>query len=281
MKESLIIPSDCIPVIDAHCHIFPDAIAEKAMINVGRFYDLPMYTKGTLAELYAVRSGVPESDRRIVMQVIFSPATDPAQTKSINDFIAGICSKDKSILGFGTLHRDNADYKEEIRRIKALGLIGVKFHTDFQRFHLDDPAMLPIYREIAANHMPVIFHMGDRKLKYSAVSGLKAVLEEVPELTVIAAHMGGYLHWNEAYESLPVRRNLYFDISSTLAFISEEDLGRMLEKFGSTQFVFGSDFPMWNPNEELQRLEKMHLPEDVRRGSEYQNFLDFLDRHSE
>lgn len=62
---------------------------------------------------------------------------------------------------------------------------------------------------------------------------------------------------------------------------AQEDLGRMIEKFGSTQFFFGSDYPMWNANEELQRLEKMHLPENIRRGIEYQNFLDFLDRHNE
>lgn len=81
MKESLIIPSDCIPVIDAHCHIFPNAIAEKAMINVGRFYNLPTYTKGTLAELYAVRSGVSESERKIVMQVIFFSCDRPSTDK--------------------------------------------------------------------------------------------------------------------------------------------------------------------------------------------------------
>ena len=140
--------------------------------------------------------------------------------------------------------------------------------------------MLPIYQEIAAHHMPVIFHMGDRKLDYSAVPRLKSVLDKVPELTVIAAHMGGYLHWNEAYETLPVHRNLYFDLSSTLAFVSADELKRMLDKFGDTQFFFGSDFPMWDPNAELTRLAGMHLPEDVRRKIEYQNFVDFLERYS-
>lgn len=285
MKENLITQSDFIPVIDAHCHIFPDGIAEKAMTNVGKFYDLPMYTQGTLSELYGVRSSFKQFDRcaerRIVMQVIFSPATDASQTKSINDFIAGICRKDASIIGFGTLHKDNADYKTEIRRIKELGLIGVKFHCDFQRFPIDDPVMLPVYREIAANHMPVIFHMGDRNLDYSAVFRLQHVLEEVPELIVIAAHMGGYLHWKEAYEILPVSRNLYFDISSTLAFISEYELKRMIDKFGSTHFFFGSDFPMWDPNLELSRLAEMDLPENMRRKIEYQNFMDFLKMFSE
>ncbi|MGN1481087.1 amidohydrolase family protein [Porcipelethomonas sp.] len=276
MNASLTTQYDFIPVIDAHAHIFPDKIALKAMETVGRFYDLPMYTKGTLSELYAVRENAENTDRRIVMQLIFSPATEPEQTKSINDFIAGICSKDKSLTGFGTLHRDNDDFKSEIRRIQSSGLKGIKFHSDFQQFDIDDPKMLPIYKEAADNNLPVIFHMGDKKLDYSAVSRLKNVLDKIPELIVIAAHMGGYMHWQEAYDILPVSHRLYFDISSTLSFISDYELKKMIEKFGTDNFFFGSDFPMWNPNEELLKLGNMRLSEKVRRKIEYYNFLNFL-----
>lgn len=63
--------------------------------------------------------------------------------------------------------------------------------------------------------------MGDKKLDYSSPCRLKRVLEDIPELRVIAAHMGGYSRWNEAF-SLPASDNLYFDISSSLGIIPKK-----------------------------------------------------------
>ena len=38
-------------ILDAHCHIYPDKIAEKATQNVGRFYDIDMHEDGKIATL--------------------------------------------------------------------------------------------------------------------------------------------------------------------------------------------------------------------------------------
>ena len=37
--------------IDAHCHIYPDAIAARAVAGTGSFYDLPLVYRGTLSDL--------------------------------------------------------------------------------------------------------------------------------------------------------------------------------------------------------------------------------------
>ena len=280
MSENLNIQYDVLPVIDAHSHIFPDAIAEKAKNSVGEFYNLPMFTSGTLAELYKVRSGTFEN-RKITLQAIFSPATNAVQTKSINSFISTLCAKDKSLIGFGTLHKENDDYKDETQRIKALGLKGIKFHSDFQKTDIDDEKMLPVYKEAAENNLPVIFHMGDKKLKYSSVDKLKNVLCEIPELTVIAAHMGGYMHWQEAYNTLVPDDRLYFDVSSALSFIPHYEFNKMLEKFGVDHFFFGSDFPMWNPMDELKKLSEFVSKDIDRRKIEYYNYIEFLKKYSD
>ncbi len=266
---------EILPVIDAHVHIFPNAIADKARDSVGAFYDMPMFTTGTIEELYKVRKETYEG-RQIVMQVIFSPAMSASQTKSINNFIAKTCEEDKNLIGFGTLHVDNDDYKDEIKRIVKLGLKGVKFHSDFQQTDIDDARMIPIYKEIATNNLPVVFHMGDKKLKYSSVDKLYNVLEAVPDLVVIAAHMGGFMHWKEAYEILKPSDRLYFDISSTLEFISGYELKLMMQKFGSSQFFFGSDFPMWSPFDELAKLDLIGLSPEEQRKVEYDNFNEFI-----
>lgn len=74
------------PITDAHTHIFPDKLADKAREYVSDFYQLPMYTTGTVGELLAVRSLT-----GITKQLVCSPACVPKQTKSINSFIAEVC----------------------------------------------------------------------------------------------------------------------------------------------------------------------------------------------
>ncbi len=278
MSVSLITQSDDVAVIDTHAHIFPDKIAEKAKESVGSFYNLPMHTVGTLDELYKVRSEC-NPHHKIVAQTIFSPAMSASQTKSINDFIAGLCAGDKSLIGFGTLHRDNTDFASEIKRIQCLGLKGVKFHSDFQQTNIDDERMFPIYGELEKNYIPVIFHMGDKKLDYSSPRRLKNVLEKFPNLIVIAAHMGGYSHWKEAYDILPKSERLFFDTSSTFSFISDYEFRALADKFGTDKIFFGSDFPIFDPNDEIEKLHKTGLKSSDIRRIEYYNYVEFLNKY--
>lgn len=40
------------------------------------------------------------------------------QTESINSFILTLCAKDKSLIGFGTLHhKENNDYLDELKKL--------------------------------------------------------------------------------------------------------------------------------------------------------------------
>lgn len=123
--------------------------------------------------------------------------------------------------------------------------------------------------------LPILFHMGDKKLDYSSPCRLKRVLEDIPELRVIAAHMGGYSRWNEAF-SLPASDNLYFDISSSLGIIPQNMFFSFLERFGYEHFFFGSDFPMWNPYDILSILLQYQLDEMTFRGIAYDNFVKFM-----
>lgn len=265
-------------VIDAHAHVFPDKIADKSKDSVSRFYELPMYTVGTNSELKRIAQRQCEIDGKTYKfshQLICSPAVNAAQTASINSYIAELVKSDDSFIGFGTLHPDNSDYEQIIDDIAKLGLKGVKFHSDFQQFDIDDKRMYPIYRYIAKKGLPVLFHMGDRKLEFSRPFRLANVLEDIPELVAVAAHTGGYSHWDEAI-NLPVSPNLYFDISSSLAFLKGEQLYRFFERFGYERFFFGSDFPMWNPFDELRTFISFGYDDKIQRAVEYDNFAGFI-----
>ena len=113
-------------IIDAHTHIYPDKIADKAGEAIGSFYNVPIYHTGTAEELlkFGEKIGVDKF-------LICSAATSPKQVTSINDFIIYECSKHEKFIGFGSVHPDFENIDAELKRIKAAGLGGVKLHPDF------------------------------------------------------------------------------------------------------------------------------------------------------
>lgn len=255
-------------IYDAHAHIFPEKIAEKACINIGRFYSVPMYAVGSSEILQASCKAA-----GIAGVLVCSVATKPEQVTAINDFIHREFSNHSQFIGLAAMHPHFQDYSSELERVVELGFRGVKFHPDFQEFNMDDPAYFPMFREIARHNLPVLFHMGDAHLDYSHPRRLANLMRAVPDLTCIAAHFGGYQKWDEALELLnPNTGRLYFDTSSSLAFLSGEKAVEMIRALGAGHFLFGSDFPMWDQAEEIDRFLALHLTDEEREMIFYRNF---------
>ena len=257
---------DPMQIIDAHTHIFPTAIASKATRSIGNFYDLEMHSE---ASVECLIQG--EQEINAEKYLVCSSATGPHQVESINDFMIEECKKNTQFVGLGALHLDYENYEEEIDRILEGGLRGVKFHHDFQQVDIDDPKMLPIYKALAKRGLPVLFHMGDDRYDYSAPARLVNVFKQVPDFIGIAAHFGGYRRWEESLH-MPKLENLYFDTSSSLPFIDRTQALCLMERFGHKQFMFGTDFPMWKPKEELKRFLSLDLDENTRDDVLYRNF---------
>ena len=245
-------------IIDAHTHIFPGALAEKATASIGKFYNLPMNRVGTPHAL--VESG---DKIGVSRYLVCSVATVPHQVSTINDFIFQKCEKYPSFLGFATLHPLMDDSFAEIDRIVSMGLRGIKLHADFQRFDMDDPVMFPIYERLQTLHLPVLMHAGDDRYDFSSPKRIRTVAERFPALICIAAHFGGYQKWQEAQETLKLP-NVYFDTCSSLFALSKEDATGMISHFGADHFMFGTDFPMWDHEKELERFLALDLPEQTR-----------------
>ena len=49
------------------------------------------------------------------------------------------------------------------------------------------------------------------------------------------------------------------DVSSSLMFLSPEEAVRLIRVYGPDRLVFGSDFPLWNPAEEVTRFLRLPL----------------------
>lgn len=245
-------------IIDAHCHIYPPTIASKAVANIGKFYDIQMSRLGTLEDLLAVGEKA-----HISHYLIFSVATTPHQSKSINEFIARTVSENTQIMsGLGTLHPDSPDIAADIEHLSNLGLLGVKLHHDFQAVPADDPKCMKIYEICVAKHLPVLLHTGDSRYDYSNPNRIKNILTAFPDLTVIGAHFGGWSIWQQATYELADYPNFFVDSSSSFYALKPNEAREIIHIYGSERIMFASDFPMWNATDDLQYLFNLNLSED-------------------
>lgn len=245
-------------VTDAHCHIYPEKIASRAVAGTDNFYHEHSVGSGTVEGLMEMgdKAGI---DRYIVQSV----ATTPHQVKSINEFIAGEVKKHPhKLVGLGTLHPDSEDIKGDVAHLMSLGLHGVKLHPDIQAFKIDDYRCLKIYELCEENRLPILMHTGDSRYDYSNPNRLLPVLKIYTELTVIGAHFGGWSIWEEASKKLCSTPNLYVDCSSAFPYLKKETAKEIIRRYGADRVLFGSDYPMWSPENELNYLLSLNLDEN-------------------
>lgn len=257
-------------IIDMHVHIYPEKIAGRAVEAIGQYYGVEMIPDGGYVEHLLQTT----AHLNVEKFLIHSTATTAAQVQAINNFIAESLKKSDKFVGFGTLHQDYADLQGEVERMKTLGLRGVKLHPEFQNFYVDSPEAFRIYEAISGK-MILLIHMGDAQRDNSLPYRLKRVLETFPDMTVIAAHFGGFMHWDEAEEHL-VGKNVYFDTSSILWKIPAHRLVELIRKHDITKIVFGTDYPMWAHEEELKTFMALPLTDEEKQRILWKNAQELL-----
>ncbi len=247
-----------IKVIDAHCHIYPEKIVDRAVGGTDNFYGVKSACRGTANDLITegTKAGI---DHFIVQSV----ATTPHQVKSINEFIAKEVENSRGLMtGLGTLHPDSDDIKGDIEHLLNLGLHGVKLHPDIQAFKIDDYRCLKIYELCEEKGIPILMHTGDSRYDYSNPNRLLPVLQIYTNLTVVGAHLGGFSVWDEAKRKLTDLPNFYVDCSSCFGFIDAKKVIELIRHYGADRVLFGTDYPMWSPSKEIQTLLSLPLDEN-------------------
>lgn len=262
-------------IFDIHTHTYPDRISEKAVHNLGEFYNFKVDGKGTYSDLEAQAQGT-----GVVGFLLFSVATNGHQVEKVNDSIAALAELSRSrgyeTVGFAGMHQDYPDFEKEVDRIIGLGLKGIKIHPDIQQLDIDSPKMFELC-EIIEGRIPLYLHMGDDRpqYRYSEPKKLIRLLERFPKLEVVAAHLGGYREWDEA-EVLAGRPYVWFDTSSALWAMSPEAATRLIRLFGTDRVMFGTDYPVKNTAGEIERFMKLDLTEAERCDILYNNAKRFL-----
>ena len=253
-------------IIDSHCHIYPDKIAEKASASTSDFYHMPSLFDGKISTLLE-RGGAAGIEHFIVQSV----ATSPKQVSGINRFISeAVKNSDGRFTGLGTLHPGSTNLEEEVLEIISLGLKGVKLHPDIQRVAIDDDSMHKIY-ELCENRLPILMHTGDHRFDFSNPNRMLPILEKYPRLTVVGAHFGGWSVWDDATRMLAGHENFYVDCSSSLYAMTPEKARELIFAYGTDRVLFGTDYPMWDIDAEMERFMKIDISEKEREDILYNN----------
>lgn len=273
-------------IIDGHVHIFPDSVAPKAIANLERHAPRPLATDGTLGGLLA---SMKKSD--IAMSIVLPVSTKPEQVPSINSYAIklnrntifsngdGVPSPrfsrpgvrpspikkepfHPSIIAFGTLHPDFAEYRDEIARLKDSGLKGVKMHPDYQAFDADEKRLFPLYECLAKAGLILYLHSGENinfdEPPRCSPARLANIIKSLPELKLIAAHLGGWSMWDEVERWL-VGTPIFLDTSFTLGYIGEEQFLRIIRAHGMEKIIFGSDSPWNDPGQAAREISGQPL----------------------
>lgn len=258
-------------IIDAHAHIFPVKIAEKASENIGKFYDLAMNYDGTLETL------MKEGDEcGVTKYIVQSVATTAEQVTHINDFIANtVAEHSDRLIGFASLNPLMESFDEEIDRVISLGLKGIKLHPDFQKFALDSGNAFRIF-DAVGEKLPFLVHTGDKRYRYSNPALMAKAAKAFPHARFIAAHFGGWSEWGDAVEYLSKLDNIWIDTSSSLYELSPERAAKLVNRFGDDRVFFGTDYPMWSACDELAYIEKIPLSHETKEKIMWKNINDFL-----
>lgn len=245
-------------VIDTHVHVFPDKVAVRAADNIVNYYNLARQGDGSVSGLLAGSEGLAD------MRYVISSATlNPAKPTVGDDFMLEVAAYDNRFIPLCSFHPAMGVEAsiEELDRCFALGAKGVKIHSDFQHFHVDSDIAMEIYRHIAACKKPIIFHVGDPNTDFSTPRRVRRIIDEIPDLTVIAAHMCGYSAWEEAKKYL-IGTQVYTDTSEALLGMSPAELHELIRMHGVDRVMFGSDYPLWNPSFAFAQIDALPFSED-------------------
>lgn len=260
-------------IFDIHAHVYPDAIADRVVSALSGAYDgFPVRNDGRLSTYLAQMDAA-----SITSAALHSVATKPGQAESINRFIMDCAAANPGrIVPFATLHPDMPDLGGAVEEIVRAGFAGVKLHPEMQGFLADERRALDLFSALAGK-LPVLLHCGDYRSDHSAPERVKNMLRQVRGLKLVCAHFGGWTDW-EGAASILAGEDLWVDCSSSFYALDPAASVSIIRAYGADRVLFGSDFPVFNPGEEVQRLLALPLTNDEKEKILWTNHLSLLEK---
>jgi predicted TIM-barrel fold metal-dependent hydrolase len=267
---------DELVAIDVHTHAWKSALrvddapsaSQEAM---GRYfrYQPQHQTVPEMADMY----------RRLKMAfVVFSVDSPKEPRKVSNEEVAELARQHADVaIPFASInpHRGKEGVSQARRLIKDFGVRGFKFHPSVQEFNPNDRLAYPLYEAIAEAKLPALFHTGQTgvgaqtpggggiRLKYSNPMLLDDVAADFPDMPIVLAHPS--FPWQEEALSVATHKpQVYIDLSGW----SPKYFPPILVQYANTllkeKILFGSDYPVIDPQRWVAEFEKLPIRPEVR-----------------
>lgn len=266
-------------LIDFHTHVFPEKIAGKTINALSASSGATPFTDGTDAGLIKnmVNGG---ADICVNLPVL----TKPNQFDSVLEFALYLNEKYKNsvkkIISFAGIHPYCDDIKGKMKRIKDLGIKGVKIHPDYQETFIDDKRYTDILYAAKDNDLIVVTHAGvddgyiGKPVRCPTELSAK-VIKKVDYDKIVLGHYGGHKQWEKVFDLL-ADSNVYFDTAFTFYKIDSELFKKILYAHGDDKVLFATDCPWSDIKQDKETLISYSLPRETTDRIFYKNALKLL-----
>ncbi|MBE6802019.1 MAG: hypothetical protein E7530_03950 [Ruminococcaceae bacterium] len=205
------------------------------------------------------------------------------------EWVADTLRNEPNLVGFGTIDFDKNNLKDQVKKIKDLGLYGIKIHPAAQEVRIDSPQLFEVYEEAEKQGLFISFHTG---LHWHRISDYQMLLfDEVaynfPKLRFSMEHIGGYSFFREAL--LIMNNNSRSEIPHVYAgwtsiametdemgntrqgawSLTDDDLCTLVHQAGYKTSIFGLDTPykgIEQTQQAIERIKNLPITEDAKRG---------------
>jgi uncharacterized protein len=235
--------------IDCHVHVWPDQLVQRNLDTIRSQSGISPAFDGSIDSLHRSmeRSGV---DTSIVNNIVLRPDL----VKKANDWTASIVSMNRDLIGMGWVVAGLAESTDEVERcVSGLKFKGIKIHPSHSKIFPDDSKNYPVYERISELGVPVLFHCGKNpyvsssEIQFSSPARFRQVLSSFNKMKVILGHLAGFEDFPEdAIDLLASFSNAWADTAVKLP--PSVDIKRVVSRVGARKFVFGSDYPIYDPS---------------------------------
>ena len=225
--------------IDFHTHIFPDALAEKAIASMQKGLQsvsgerLPVFSDATKNGLL---TSMEESD--IDLSVVLPVATSMKQTDTINEFAKTVTGG--KLISFGSVFPKDPNSLTTLENLARDGFLGIKLHPEYQGTDIHSREMIDIINKCYDLGLLVVLHTGvDLGIEppvHCAPRDMHRALDYFDGSNVVAAHLGGFKMWDDV-ENYLVGTNLIFDTSMLSRYIDRGQCERIIRRHGFDKIV--------------------------------------------
>lgn len=205
------------------------------------------------------------------------------------EWVADTLRNEPNLVGFGTVDFDKNNLKDQVKKIKDLGLYGIKIHPAAQEVRIDSPQLFEVYEEAEKQGLFISFHTG---LHWHRISDYQMLLfDEVaynfPKLRFSMEHIGGYSFFREAL--LIMNNNSRSEIPHVYAgwtsiametdemgntrqgawSLTDDDLCTLVHQAGYKTSIFGLDTPykgIEQTQQAIERIKNLSITEEAKRG---------------